>query len=107
MLGLLLIFFFTLFLFFYNKFTKKFQFWEKKDVPHSKPKIPFGNLENPLNVTKPMFMICNELYKRFRKENQNHFGKYLFFNLKTENIICFNVLTFIYFYISTYIYLQF
>lgn len=61
----------------YTYFKWSYQYWERKGVPHIKPKIPFGNADNILTRKRNFGTIVKDLYDELKAKNAKFGGFYL------------------------------
>nr|ABN80240.1 cytochrome P450 [Liposcelis bostrychophila] len=52
----------------YNFYQKKFKHWKKYNIPHSKPKFPFGDLISITTMGENFVLTLDRIYKSFEKE---------------------------------------
>lgn len=61
-------------------FKKRYQHWEKLNIPYITPSIPFGNMDSPLKTRISLGDKIQNLYKEIRSNNWNkHAGIFILF----------------------------
>ena len=58
-------------------FKWSYKYWERKGVPFLEPRIPFGNIQNPLNQKQPNFITFRDIYWHFKSKRHAFGGIYL------------------------------
>lgn len=62
---------------FYKSWTKKYDYWKRKGVPHQTPRFPFGSMTKQVTGNEPWCLAYDNVYKQF--EGERFCGVYEFF----------------------------
>lgn len=61
-------------------FKWSFQYWTRRHLPHLKPRVPFGNLPNPIARRRAACEVFKDLYFELKKLDGKHGGVYVMTN---------------------------
>lgn len=61
----------------YAYFKIVFSYWKKRGIPDLNPKIPFGDLSNPLAIQDNLSVAIEKLYKQVKARGEKHYGIFL------------------------------